>query len=363
MNQLCLNHFCLWPSLSGTLVFLLFWMWAPCLRCAASDTPKSVLLLVTGQMGIPEVDAAVAGTRSILQSGSNASLNLYTEYLDQDRLAPDYLESVADWYLEKYRGHKPDVIIAGGGSVLDFLLQSRRWLWPDVPIVFFSTADERILSRAPLGEQVTGILFYSDIKRSLAEALRLLPDTERVVVVGGATPEDRLWRDRCQQEVGRLGKRLAFLDLTGLPMDALRSLVKTLPDRTIVFYVAMYVDGTGRAFLPSEALSLLVGASKSPIFGLDEPYLGYGVVGGWLVSYQEMGRQVAQLALRILRGEPPRQFGFREAPPVCLSLTGASFESGALMRADWAKERLCGTGKYLHGSSADGSFSALWQSA
>src|SRR5882762_6840278 len=254
-------------------------------------------------MGIPEVEEAVAGTRSILQSGSNVSLNLYTEYLDQDRFGPEYLEDVADWYLEKYREHKPDVIIAGGGSVLDFLLQSRRWLWPDVPIVF-STADERILSRAPLGEQVTGILFYWDIKRSLAEALRLLPDTERVAVVGGATPEDRLWRDLCRQEVGRFGKRLAFLDFTGLPMDALRRLVATLPDRTIVFYLAMYVDGTGRAFLPSEALSLLVGASKSPIFGLDEPYLGYGIVGGSLASYHEMGRQVAQLALRILRGEP-----------------------------------------------------------
>jgi hypothetical protein len=113
-------------------------------------------------MGIPEVDTAVAGTRSMLQSGSSVSLTVYTEYLDQDRLGSDYLGSVADWYLEKYRGHKPDVIIAGGSSTVDFLLSSRPRLWPDVPIVF-STVDERILRRVPRGQQATGIVFYCPI--------------------------------------------------------------------------------------------------------------------------------------------------------------------------------------------------------
>jgi signal transduction histidine kinase len=253
-------------------------------------------------MGIPEVDTAVAGTRSMLQSGSSVSLTVYTEYLDQDRLGSDYLGSVADWYLEKYRGHKPDVIIAGGSSTVDFLLSSRPRLWPDVPIVF-STVDERILRRVPRGQQATGIVFYWDIGRFLAEALRLLPDTERVAVIGGATPDDRFWRDLFRQEIARSGKRLVFLDLTGLPMDGLKRLVATLPAHTIVFYFAMNVDGAGRVFQPSEALSMLAAESKSPIFGLDEPLLGHGIVGGWLASYQEMGRQVARLALRILQGE------------------------------------------------------------
>ena len=301
-----LRHVRIRSSLSRVPVFLLLWATGP-LRipvCAAPAAPKSVLLLITGQMGTPEVDAAAAGIRSTLQSDSLVSLTIYSEYLDQNRFGPDYLEGLPGWYLEKYGGHKPDVVVACGSAALDFLLKSRRDLWPDVPVVF-SAADERILSRARLAEQVTGILFHRDIHRSLGEALRLLPDTEQVALVSGATPEDRFWQDVFRREVGVSGKRLAFLDFTALPMDALKNSVAALPDRTIVFYSAVHVDGAGNAFLPSEALSMLAAASKCPIFGLDEPFLGHGIVGGWLASYQEMGRQVAQLALRILRGESP----------------------------------------------------------
>jgi signal transduction histidine kinase/ABC-type uncharacterized transport system substrate-binding protein len=298
-----LHHSAFCPSLSTARFFLLGLPGLFCVSvCATSRAPKSVLLLVAGQMGIPEVDAAVASARSILKSDTSISLTIYAEYLDEDRFSPDYLKSLPHWYREKYEEHQPDLIIAGGASALEFLLHSRNNLWPNVPVVF-SAADERILMPALLGKQVTGILFGRDIKRSLEEALRLLPDTERVALIGGATPEDRFRRDIYRREVGRLGNRLTFLDLTGLPMGMLKNWVTSLPKRTIVFYHAIYVDGAGQAFLPSEALSMLAAESKCPIFGLDEPFLGHGLLGGWLASYQEMGRQVALLALRILRGE------------------------------------------------------------
>jgi signal transduction histidine kinase len=86
-------------------------------------------------------------------------------------------------------------------------------------------------------------------------------------------------------------------------MEAIKNWVATLPAHTIVFCFAIDVDGAGRVFQPSEALSIIAAASKSPIFGLDESFLGHGIVGGWLASYPEMGRQAARLAIRILRGE------------------------------------------------------------
>src|SRR5580704_2876131 len=116
-----LHHVRIRPSLSKVLVFLVLWAAAPlCIPvCDASSAAKSVLLLITGQMGIPEVDEAVAGVRSMLQSDTLVSLTVYTEYLDQDRFSPDYPESLPDWYPEKYGGHKPDVIVAGGDAALD----------------------------------------------------------------------------------------------------------------------------------------------------------------------------------------------------------------------------------------------------
>jgi signal transduction histidine kinase len=272
----------------------------------AASGPKSVLLLVTGQSGILEVDEAVAGVRTILQSQFSSPLTLYTEYLDQDRFGSEYLQRLPYWYLEKYRSHKPDVIVAGGGSVLDFLLRSRLRLWPRVPIVF-SSLDERIRSRAPVGEQITGIVFSRDVQKLLAGALRLLPDTERVAFVSGSALQGQYCRNRYRQEVDQYGKQIAFLDFMGLPMRDLRNRLANLPRNTMVFYSPMDVDGAGR-------------------FGMDEAPLGYGIVGGRLVSYWEMGRQVARLVLRILQGESASDI------PIQTS-------SGSVLAFDWRQLR------------------------
>ena len=67
---------------------------------------------------------------------------------------------------------------------------------------------------------------------------------------------------------------------------------------------------TGRSFVPREALSLVSRAANAPVFGLFESYLGYGIVGGQLVSFEHLGRETAALALRILGGESPASIPF-----------------------------------------------------
>jgi hypothetical protein len=38
--------------------------------------------------------------------------------------------------------------------------------------------------------------------------------------------------------------------------------------------------------------------------------MGYGIVGGWLVSFEEHGKEAATLALRVMRGESPASIPF-----------------------------------------------------
>ena len=42
-----------------------------------------------------------------------------------------------------------------------------------------------------------------------------------------------------------------------------------------------------------------------PVFGLFDSYLGYGIVGGYQISFEAQGRKAAELAFRILAGESP----------------------------------------------------------
>ena len=88
------------------------------------------------------------------------------------------------------------------------------------------------------------------------------------------------------------------------------SRVGSLPPDTLVFYASIFRDGAGTTFVPREALSLVARAATVPVFSLYNIYLGFGIVGGRLVSLEEQGREAAALALRIMGGESPASIPF-----------------------------------------------------
>src|SRR5207245_9100404 len=72
--------------------------------------------------------------------------------------------------------------------------------------------------------------------------------------------------------------RIEFVYLSGLAMDDLLKRVATLPDGSIVLYLPVSRDATGKIFIPAEALKLVAAASNAPIYGFADSFVGRGVV-------------------------------------------------------------------------------------
>src|SRR5262245_19781401 len=88
-------------------------------------------------------------------------------------------------------------------------------------------------------------------------------------------------------------------------MEELIRRLKELPNDTVVLYTAIYVDGRGTAYTPVEALSIVSKATIRPIVVETENNIGYGATGGLVISPAPVGRELAQLTLRILGGADP----------------------------------------------------------
>jgi PAS domain-containing protein len=76
-----------------------------------------------------------------------------------------------------------------------------------------------------------------------------------------------------------------------------------LPDHTVVLYLTLFQDSTGETFTPRLALDAFAPASHVPIYGFCETYIGHGIVGGPIVTFEEIGRKSAPVGIRILSGE------------------------------------------------------------
>ena len=69
-------------------------------------------------------------------------------------------------------------------------------------------------------------------------------------------------------------------------MDDLLNKVAHLPERSLVYYLYIFRDGTGKDFVPADVVERSAKVSNAPIYGYGESYIGRGLVGGHVVSLE-----------------------------------------------------------------------------
>jgi PAS domain S-box-containing protein len=283
-------------------------LWGPAASLLAIPTAelpnKRVLILHSYYKGYRWTDDENRGIESALLPIVGAA-NLYIEYMDTKRFwQPDYAVQFPEIYRRKYLYHRFDVIVATDNNAFDFLRQYRDELFPGVPVVFCGVNYFQERDLAGHGK-FTGVSEEADVKDTLDLALRLHPDTQHVYVVNetsetGKTVHDELVRLQPEYE-SRIG--IIFLENYGL--SELEAILRKLPPASLVFYTFLSRDGHGHFWEYDEAAIAVTHASNAPVYGAWDFNLGYGIVGGKLISGFYQGETAGKLALRVLRGEDP----------------------------------------------------------
>ena len=171
-----------------------------------------------------------------------------------------------------------------------------------MPIVHCGVDAEALPKEMP-DAKIAGIPMLRAAASTLELALSLQPDTRNVAVIAGSARQDLESAEQFRRETPTFADRVGFTWLTNLSLPDLRGELSHLPDHTVVLYLTMFQDAAGGSFTPRQALALFAPASRVPIYGLYDTYLGNGIVGGSMVTFEEIGRKAARLGMRILAGE------------------------------------------------------------
>jgi len=242
-----------------------------------------------------------------LTSKTRDRLAFVSEYVDLamfDERAKFESELVA-YLAAKHAGTKFDLVVTTGTDALQFTIRHRTRLFPGVPIVFIS-AQQRLVADVPLDADVSGIWVAIDWKGTLAAARRLQPDLDRVVVVTGSSPVDKVWAAEARAQFARLDDPISITYLEEMPVEEILERVGALPARTAVLLGAFLSDAAGQRFVASELTELFSATASVPVYGTSETHVGHGAVGGHVISFALQGRRGAEIAARVLRGERPR---------------------------------------------------------
>lgn len=297
-----------WPAFATRLCVCLV-AWAVVLPGPASgefkDDPKRVMILHSFGRDFRPWGNYARTIREELDRLSPWQLDIQDHSLITARSNDENPEPAFVAYLNMLNsGHSPDIVISIGAPAASFVQRNRERLFAATPMVL-TAVEQRRIQFSSLSEKDTVVAVAHDFPRSFETILRVLPDTKRIVVINGASPNERFWLDVLRKEAGLVGDKVQFVWYDDLSFQDILKECAALPAGTAIFWHLMNVDATGVVYEGDAALRKLYELSSAPIFSYDDGFFGREIVGGPMHSVLDLSRLTAAVAIRILGGEKP----------------------------------------------------------
>jgi signal transduction histidine kinase/ABC-type uncharacterized transport system substrate-binding protein len=269
------------------------------------EVQKRVLVLNSIREGAPVSDITERALQKSLIEGLAGQHDYYMEYIDVVRFPePQYQSALRDFLRRKYEHQTFDLIITVAGRALDFVEQYGAELFPGAPVVFLGRGSSKVEElRTRL--RCTGVFDSVNLRATLDLALKLQPGTSQVFVVSGASEFDREYEEELRHQARGIEGRLTFNYLSGLPLEEMQKRVANLPQGSIIYYLLLTQDSTGKKFIPQDSLRNISSMANAPVYIWFGGHMEQGVIGGSVMDIETMASQTTEMASRILRGERP----------------------------------------------------------
>ncbi|MCX5894091.1 MAG: ATP-binding protein [Deltaproteobacteria bacterium] len=306
-------------------------------RAGEADRSKRVLVLHSFHSiltpGYLELDR---GLKAGWRAAGGPPVEWDNEYLDLVRFGnPGYQDLIQDLLKRKYgQGWRPvDVVIPVFPAAIKFFLTHGKSILPGVPVVICGqlAGDHQ---NVPMNPSVTGTVMDILSWDNIPLVLNLHPGTRRIVFVAGSGALDRKIEDLAKAIIKAHPVKAEIAYLNDFSFKDLEGKIAELPQDTVVICLTITRDNRGNPALPRDGVAMVAQAARVPVYSLWENVLGDGIVGGYLIRFEEVARKTGELAARILNGARP------ESLPTVLVSSIPMFDWRQLKRWGISADRL-----------------------
>jgi signal transduction histidine kinase len=265
------------------------------------EPQKRVLVIYTSRRDTQFSSLGDQLLPELLEQGLGSKVDYSAEYLDPPRFEePQYARAFRDYFQLKYQGTRFDAIVTTHSLALDFVTANRAAMFPGTPVAFFTDSPE---TTRPVNS--AGLISARDYRATIDLARQLQPDTRQVFVIVGNSPRDRAAERVAREQFAAYSPPLTFNYLSGLTTVELERTLKAMPEHSIAYYVLFYQDAAGVNVTPLEYLGRIAAMANRPVYSWIDSTVEHGVIGGGFTTISLQIHALADLAVRVLRGEQP----------------------------------------------------------
>lgn len=277
------------------------------ISAAAPDDEYRILFLSSYSYGWDTVQIQIEG----IKKGITDDVVLDYEFMDTKRFPGK--ESIDVFYegLSYRMSHAApyDALIVGDDAALHFAIEHRDDLFRDMPIIFEGVNDIEYAKEVSEDPLITGVVEDLSITSNIDFGLKLYPDAREVIAILDNSITGEAERSSFYS-IAPLYPSLTFSEIncSELTSGELIDRLSDIPENTILIYIVMTEDASGRQYTSLQSVNLISTYSRVPAIRMVSGGIGYGLLGGNIVSMELSGQIAAEMANEIAHGKNPAEY-------------------------------------------------------
>lgn len=274
---------------------------------AATADEYRILFLSSYSYGWDTVQIQIEG----IKKGITDDVVLDYEFMDTKRFPGK--ESIDVFYegLSYRMSHAApyDALIVGDDAALHFAIEHRDDLFKDMPIIFEGVNDIEYAKEVSKDPLITGVVEDLSITSNIDFGLKLYPDAGEVIAILDNSITGEAERSSFYS-IAPLYPSLTFSEIncSELTSGELIDRLSDIPENTILIYIVMTEDASGRQYTSLQSVNLISTYSRVPAIRMVSGGIGYGLLGGNIVSMELSGQIAAEMANEIVHGKNPAEY-------------------------------------------------------
>ncbi|WP_297136852.1 ABC transporter substrate-binding protein, partial [Terrisporobacter sp.] len=262
---------------------------------------SKVLFITSYSSYITNFDNLITG----IKEGLGEDTSLHIKYLDYN--STENINNKNNYYKNiksMVENENYDAIIVGDYYILEFVLNYRNNIFNSIPIVFFGTSSEDVINQAMKYENITGIKREESIDSTIDLILDFHPNVKNIVLINNYDKTEEI--EEFKNKIIPKYKNISFKTIftSKITEDELENKLSNLDDNYAI--ITMYAnDFKNNQWISNKNVNNLItnAAGNIPLYSLVEGGIGYGSIGGKIISLYNQGKKAGRLAQKIIDGQ------------------------------------------------------------
>lgn len=270
---------------------------------AKGVSKKNVLVINSYSEGLSWTQKENDGILDILAK-SGELFNVSVEFMDWKTYPTEQnLQHLHKYMKYKYLQKQIDIIISTDDAALKFALDNRDELFDGAPVIFCGVNFAGVEALTSGKKDVTGVVEKVYAEGAIKAALSINPGLKDIYVIFDNSESGISTWKMTNEAAGKICPDIRLIPLNFGSYQEILNKVGQIGKDGIILITTYYSDEEGNVIGFEDFTEMVCKTSKVPAYHLYEFGLGYGAIGGSMVSGRVQGELAAKLALRVLNGD------------------------------------------------------------